>query len=124
MMISIDDPLKGMEKLYDRFVSKEWWIIWESVNDDSVIDRIQNIEIKYFLGDKNMNFEIMAFPDLTHAILLKKTRITKEQLCTELEIEIPDGNHDVFFLVDNYTNQIREEFFNSMKAIRQARSCF
>lgn len=105
------DPQQAMEKVYDYFVSKEWWIIVESNNND-ISNKLQSIESEYFSNEKNQFFETILLPRLGVIYLLKKSCISKEQLAKNMGTPIPQGNQDVFFpkFEDNlgaYWNRIR-----------------
>ena len=114
MSLKIIDREELFELIYQRFDSKEWWII---ISNHGLADLLSQIEKKYYppRTPANKDFEVVFFRDNVTIAFAKKSRMTFDQYY-KLVIEHPKSTKR--FLEDLEEKKARgvDVFFNSTSA--------
>jgi hypothetical protein len=108
------DEQEVIEEIYDHFITKEWWILmipWSNITDN-----IQGIENTYYppKTEANRDFKIIFSAWKGTIILMKKSRMTKEQLQKYVAVKLGD-NTDVFCVVGpKKTTSVEMDWFQNL----------
>ncbi len=72
------DESQALEKVYDRFVSKKWYLVINSRIVNDLAERMAIIEKKYFLNENKKYFELVEFPDKNSVFMFKKENVPRQ----------------------------------------------